>query len=140
MSNTADRRLCLVLLLSLVLPLLTGCSEVDNRRPVTGVVTVDGSPLELGAISFIPQEDTVAVSSGATVREGAFELRPDHGLRPGRYTVQVLAYRETGRTVTDPHLGEHPELEELRFEESDLEAVVEEDGPNHFEFALTTVE
>lgn len=121
----------------IVLAFLGGCSAGNNRQRVTGVVTVDGAPLELGAINFMPAEGLAASSSGATVRDGKFEIPASNGLSPGRYKVDVLAYRETGRTREEPQIGEYPELEELKFEETSLEAVVEEDGPNHFEFALT---
>lgn len=119
---------------------LTGCSVVNDRRRVTGKVTVDGMPLELGAISFAPVDEFDATGSGATVRDGVFELPAARGLRPGQYTVEVLAYRETGRTFTDPQMGQSPELEKLQFEQTDLEVTVQQDGPNHFEFALTLVQ
>jgi len=93
----------------------------------------------LGAVSFIPEGESAATRSETTVRDGRFELPADRGLSPGRYTVRVLAYRDTGRPFEHPHDGEFPEYEELRFRETDLEAVVAEDGPNHFEFALTLV-
>ncbi len=124
----------------LLLAALTGCPAANDRRGVTGTVAVDGAPLELGAISFMPEGELGATSSGATVRDGKFELPADRGLRPGRYRVRVLAYRATGRTHTDPQIGEHPELEELRFEEPDLEAVIVGDGLNHFDFALNEVQ
>lgn len=126
------------LLMSLGIPLLLGgCSWRDDRQRVTGVVTVNGAPLELGTVSFMPEEGRSANSFGATVRDGRFELPAARGLRPGRYTVRVLAYRDTGRPYEHPHDGDFPEYEELRFRETDLDVVVDEDGPNHFEFALT---
>ncbi len=135
MLNVRDRLACLSCLASLVV--LAGCTAVNDRQGVTGVVTVDGAPLELGAISFMPHEELAAASSGVTVRDGRFEIPADRGLRPGRYTVQIRAYRKADGASEDPQMGEQLELEELRFEETDLEAIVEEDGPNHFEFALT---
>jgi len=43
---------------------------MDDRQRVTGVVTVDGAPLELGAVSFIPEGESAATRSETTVRDG----------------------------------------------------------------------
>jgi hypothetical protein len=134
------RNLHICLFCLAVVVLLAGCSATDNRQQVTGAVTVDGEPLELGAISFMPEEGLAATSSGATVRDGRFELPPNQGLRPGRYAVEVKAYRATDRPAEDRQMGEHLELEELQFNETQLEATIKAEGPNHFKFALTTMD
>jgi hypothetical protein len=92
---------------SLLIPLLTaaGCgSETMSNLPATvpasGVVTLDGQPVEGAQVTFVPQGDTTGsggatASIGATAatdRDGRFSLRANgekEGAVPGSYKVQV---------------------------------------------------
>lgn len=77
-------------LLLLSLALLLGCS--GQNASVTGMVTLDGQPLDRGAVSFH------AIGSGPTAvgqidTTGRYTLKigEDAGLPPGEYVVTVVA-------------------------------------------------
>jgi hypothetical protein len=64
--------------------LLAGCS--DNRTAeVTGMVTVDGKPVEKGSISFIP-EDGNGVTGGGEIKNGKYTATK---VSPGTAKVQI---------------------------------------------------
>jgi hypothetical protein len=71
--------------------LLCGCSrDVLGRYAISGSVKVDGSPLQIGNISFQPTEEQ-ATSSGAVVSGGKFSIPRAGGLVAGKYRVVINA-------------------------------------------------
>lgn len=127
----------------LALAPLDGCSRSDGRQAASGMVTLDGQPLAgQGMINFRPAEGNDGNSSGATLtRDGSFLIAADQGLNPGKYTVTIRLWKDTGRTRQDPNSGEvFPIMAPVRFKEAgQLDALVTNHGPNRFEFHLTSV-
>lgn len=114
------------------LALAAGCSRSEFVE-VTGTVTWQGKPVEIGEIIFSPLNKSVA-PVGGRIRDGAYRLLA----KPGKAQVQIQAVRKTGKR--DPKEGF--EITELyiprRFnDESELEAEVTLDGDNRFAFDLT---
>lgn len=70
-----------------------GSSDGLPREAVSGAVTVDGLPLESGAIQFFPASKGggIAVSGGSPVEGGEFSIDRESGLVPGRYKVAINA-------------------------------------------------
>src|SRR5262245_53633456 len=87
-----------LLLLAGLLWLLVG---IKSGPTVTGVVQVDGEPLERGSISFVPVDDKGAIAhgrgpvGGASIVEGTYRL--EEGLTVGRYRIEIQGIRNTGR-------------------------------------------
>ena len=71
---------------------LTGCSN-DKRVPVSGQITINGEPLSLATVEFIPVDQTALnTRAGAnTDKDGAFSIPKSRGLEPGEYVVTVYA-------------------------------------------------
>ena len=69
-----------------------GCSEPNplGRRPISGTVDFDGSPLEYGMIEFAPV-DPAGHSSGSAIVDGTYEIASHQGLPPGEYTVRITS-------------------------------------------------
>jgi prepilin-type N-terminal cleavage/methylation domain-containing protein len=120
-----------------------GCGGSDSGRlPVSAEVTLDGRPLETGAITLVPLEKGPAV--GGPVDRGAFALGAGEGPPPGRYAVEILSIRPTGKTVPSPDVpGET--IEETRNvipdrynRRSRLNIEVKPETENAFRFDLTT--
>ncbi len=64
------------------------------RLAVHGTVKLDGEPLPHGSVSFTPLDSAgappvVAYLLGTTAIPAEFTLRPERGLTPGRYRVEV---------------------------------------------------
>jgi hypothetical protein len=76
--------------LLLVLGFGGGCGgDSLGRQPVAGSVSVNGSPLENGNVSFHPVDK--GIGSGAPVSGGKFSIAQKDGLPPGKYRVTINA-------------------------------------------------
>jgi hypothetical protein len=135
------RPFLLIVLAILAVTMLDGCWRGDGRRPLSGVVTLDGQPLEDATISFQPVPGNPGSTSGAaTSNDGTFSISTDKGLKPGKYTVTVQKWKGTGRTFKDPKTGESVEITapiSLK-EAGHLDVTVVDNGVNHFDFRLTS--
>lgn len=123
---------------------IAGCggSDTDGRVEVSGLVTLDGQPLDDAHITLIPESSGPAVSGAIT--GGEFRLGAAEGPAVGPYFVEIDAVRPTGRTIEHPDLfGETTEETENIIppqfnRRSTLRVEVVADGDNRFEFAVTT--
>ena len=103
LSNLSFILLCLSLLLT------TGCSDPHaGRSAVSGTITIDGEPLELGVIFFQPEKpDPNAAVKGAQVHilNGKYSIDAGLGLLEGDYRVRINAevYKDvrTGKFVKE---------------------------------------
>lgn len=87
--------------LGALLFLVTGCGTNDplGRRAVNGTVTLDGTSLASGTISFQPTEQGTT-SSGAAISDGKYSISRDKGLPKGKYRVVINAIKPgTGMTL-----------------------------------------
>jgi hypothetical protein len=78
-----------------------GCSG-DSRSEVSGVVRLNGQPIEQGSINFIPIDGNLGPGAGAVIENGKYHIPRSSGVTPGRNRVELRAFRETGRKVQDP--------------------------------------
>jgi hypothetical protein len=73
----------------------------DQRFPLSGKVTVNGQPMELGVIAFIPQGDKARVSGGP-IRGGAYSIPEEMGANAGTYSVTIHWNKMTGKKIPNP--------------------------------------
>lgn len=88
---------------SCLLSALIGCGSDDGlgRRAVSGTVTLDGTALADGSISFEPVEKST-MSSGAMIAQGKYSITKEKGLPPGKYRVVINAIKPgTGMTLPE---------------------------------------
>ena len=87
---------------------LAGCSgskySGDKRYPLTGEVTFEGQPVDLGSISFIPEGKGHA--SGGVIKDGKYEVPEEKGATAGTYRVEIRWLKRTGRQLKDAETGE----------------------------------
>jgi acetyl esterase/lipase len=102
-----------------------------ERFPVTGAVEVDGTPLERGTITFLPQDSKQAPIPWARVSRGEFEVAD--GIGVGTYTVII---RDLGSVQPFPTLDDAVIVSPGGVERPQLIARVEDVGENHFVFSL----
>ncbi|MGD9632432.1 MAG: hypothetical protein AB7G28_21565 [Pirellulales bacterium] len=78
--------------------LLLGCDMGPKRVPVAGKVVIDGEPLTMGTIRFVP--DTGRAVSASLMEDGSFRVLTKvpsngsyevEGLFPGKYKLAVFA-------------------------------------------------
>jgi hypothetical protein len=96
MSRFASAVLAIVVVASMI-----GCG--GGHVSVEGKVTVDGSPLDTGNVSFHPQAEGGEVGYGEIKSDGAYTLMSDgkSGVAPGKYKVVVTAGKPSN--PSDPY-------------------------------------
>ena len=104
MSKTTLAFCCLALCSALV-----GCSGAkykgDKRYPLTGQVTFDGQPVDVGSISFIPEGGS-GRASGGVITDGKYDVPEEKGVTAGAYRVEISWLKRTGKKLRDPESGE----------------------------------
>ena len=74
----------------------SGCGgSADGRLPVSGAVTLDGTPLDQGVIAF-HSEEAGRPPVETTILAGAYFIAADKGLLPGSYKVAIDSADSTG--------------------------------------------
>ena len=132
----------LIIVVGACLLLTVGCGQPGNRLGLNGTVTLDGEPLEVGSIAFLPGSDTKGPTAGGRISEGQFSVAADKGIFEGEFRVAITASRKTGRQEKDPFGNPFDVREQYlpaRYNrQSELTAEVTSSGPNEFEFALVS--
>lgn len=129
---TSGRKIPLVFLCA---TLAAGCGQTGPRRPVSGTVTFEGTPVKIGRIQFF---DANGAAGGALIRDGAFHVPAEQGLLPGTYRVWISV------TAPAPELQEpgtsSPPTRELVPEQYNAKTTLAVDvtaqGPNRFSFEI----
>jgi hypothetical protein len=107
---------------------------------VSGKVTLDGSPLNTGIITFYPKERGLP-SAGAPVSAGKYVLPDGRGLMPGEYVVAIDAPDDSGATGTVNGVGMAIPVSRIPPQynaATTLSATVAASGSNEFDFDLLT--
>ena len=133
-SRTASYRpsLLLFILLTPLVVALLGCGGATS--PVTGVVTLDDTPLQKASVIFYPVEGGRGNSVAPTDENGKFELyytNTDVGAIPGKYKV----------LITKVKVVNNAEVETVPVcynQESTKIVEVTKSGDNFFEFKLNS--
>jgi hypothetical protein len=74
--------------------LFVGCSGTDLGAEVSGVVSLDGKPLESGSVVFAPADGVSNNATSAVNSDGTYQLVSNRaiGLMPGKYRVAVTMH------------------------------------------------
>ena len=84
---------------------VAGCGDSGPERTTcAGTVTLDGTPLEEGAIAFLPTGDTQGPSAGGEIVNGHYEVED---VVAGTNRVEIRGWKKTGRQLpkVDNFLG-----------------------------------
>ena len=89
-------RLSSTLMLALVT--ISGCGP-GNQASVSGMVRVDGEPVESGSIRFEPI-DKRGKTAGASIKEGKYEMDAERGPVPNKtYVIYITGKKATGKMI-----------------------------------------
>lgn len=106
----SSRFLLSVVLAVCVAALFTGCGggaadPFPNRTTVSGTLTLDGQPVQWGAVLLTGQRNESSqevATDQLTVRDGKFSTSPGaRGTTPGENQAQVVIYAEEPKQVED---------------------------------------
>lgn len=131
-------RIALGVMCLLVLPVLSSCGSNAGLSSATGVVTVDGQPVESGTIQFQSADDAAAKSAGGAIEAGKFELSAKTSLAPGKYNVIVQAFKKTNRFFKDPQKGQVAETIGVQVIDSPQEIELSSDNYRDLELGFST--
>lgn len=88
---------------------LAGCGgrgySGDRRFPLSGTVTFDGEPVDVGSISLLPTGGG-GRASGGVIQNGKYVIPEEKGVPAGTYRVELSWLKKTGRELKDPDSGE----------------------------------
>ena len=121
-----------------------GCGPQSDRLQVSGTITLDGAPLDNGSIRLTSTAKDKLFSSGATVKNGEFEIPAAKGLPPGTYRIEISAPDTAAPPVAQRSApGERgappaaPERIPAEYNVDSTKTVeVTADGENHFPFDI----
>jgi hypothetical protein len=130
-------------LLGLALLGLSGCGSAEQRQPLSGTVTFQGSALPTGYVTFLTNTAPPQAAGGALIQDGKFSVPAEQGLEPGTYKATVSAARGEGkRTPGQVSAGAStPAAEQIPLRYNDpiqtvLTIEVTQGGANRFELNL----
>jgi hypothetical protein len=85
---------------ALVAAAVAGCGTREAPRgSIRGTVRLGGQPLAEGKVRFFAL--TGGVSTEGEIRDGRYEIPADRGPTAGKYRVEVVSEKKTGRRVPD---------------------------------------
>lgn len=125
---------------------LVGCGgskySGNQRFPLSGQVTFDGQPVDLGSISFVPTGGNNTRATGGVIKDGKYDIPEENGPNAGSYRVEIRWLKLTGRQLPDEDSGEMYDerieaLPEKFHKNSDLTVQVPLPKNTH-DFALTS--
>lgn len=125
----------------LLLMAFWGCGSGEVFYPISGAVTVDEQPLKKGVITMFPVG--VGTTVGGEILEGRFSLPVDKGPSVGKYRVEIVAFKSSGKKEFDVDLNKQIDVEVQYLPakyntNSVLECEVTKGGKNEFEFKLNS--
>ena len=87
-----------------------GCSKQDYpgplRIPLSGKVSYDGEPVDVGSISFLPASGGEQRVSGGYIADGAYDVPEAQGANLGKYRIEIRWQKLTGKMVREAQTGE----------------------------------
>lgn len=117
---------------------IAGCGETGSMM-VSGNVTIDKKPVDLGLITFESVSNS-GKPTGANITNGSFAIDKSRGLHPGDYRVILQAQRRTGKKIRDRQMPtEVEEMVIVNLKTDTLTAPVSADNAQHLEFNFNEV-
>jgi hypothetical protein len=130
-----------ILVASGILIAAVGCGPAGDRLGVSGAITLDGAPLDSGSIRFTSVGAEKLLTSGALIKDGAYHVPQENGLRAGTYQVEINSPDDKGPQVLDKPSGMMMAAERIPAAynvESEQTIEVTAEGDNAFYFNIVS--
>lgn len=110
----STERLVVVFCVVGLLLLSAGCGgggyDGPERAAVGGTVTMDGTPVPYGIITFMPLGD--GRMANGTIEDGAYTIPEEKGPNLGQYKVDIRGYAKSPSAMGEGEGGEEVEQEQ----------------------------
>jgi hypothetical protein len=126
---------------------LIGCKKPEeaydgpDRIPVSGKVTLDGTALANGTITFLPKDEGIR-PFGGQIENGEYNIPEQKGGNAGAYFVQITSKKPTGKQRQDEDTGQMVDIVEeaipKKYNTESTEEVKLSDDNNVFNYDLTS--
>jgi hypothetical protein len=120
--------------------ILAGCSKSGPvKTTVSGAVTYNSEPVEVGIIRFIPTGGTEGPLATATIADGRYTATAAGGVPVGKHKVEILGYVELPRAANLPPMAPTAREQYIPDEfnkSSKLEFTIDSAGEVSKDFAL----
>ncbi len=148
----AVRKFVLPLSFMLVVLGLQGCGGGDDgpqRAAVSGVINLDGEPLQQGVIRFVPEGETKGPKTSVPVQQGRFEIDSRSGPLVGEHRIEIVSTDDGGYAMDDEQAIQDlrkAKVKRIRVvkvpavynSRSTLKKTVSLNTPNEFQFDLSS--
>ncbi len=91
-------------ILSVFLVCLLGCGS-EKASSIKGTITLDGNPLLLGNLTFVPIMPETNKKASSAVINGTYSIENYEGFNPGTYWVEINWAKATGKKVPSADPG-----------------------------------
>ncbi len=120
----------------LLLVVQPGCRGSDGMSGVSGTVTLDGKPLESGAISFIPV-DGQSTTAGGEIKQGHYSVQvPPAAMKVSISSPKVVGKKKLYDTPDSPEMEVTQEAVPARYNEQTELKIDVKSGTNKQDFDL----
>lgn len=137
-------------ILCLCVVLLPGCNRQKSPPglcAVSGKITLEGVPLEMGTIALVPTEKNAAKSGEGRqtpIKNGTYAFNETQALKPGSYTVRITSFKEFDRRTkgevtpqTEDQYIARTQLVPAQYNtKSEITVELTEKGPNVFNYDI----
>jgi len=90
-------------LLLFAVALTIGCGPSGpTRAEVSGIVSLNGTPVSEGSINFFPAEGNKGPEAGGAIRDGKYHIPRAVGPVVGKNRVELRSFQKSGRRIQDP--------------------------------------
>ena len=95
------RPLSLILSVASIAIFANGCGGQSGieRPAVSGMVLLDGQPIESGTISFVPAPGTKGPTAGGIIKSGKYSIVEGDGAAVGTARVEISSSKMTGKMI-----------------------------------------
>ena len=121
-------------ILSVFLVCLLGCGS-EKASSIKGAITLDGKPLLLGNLTFVPIMPETNKKASSAVINGTYCIENYEGFNPGTYWVEINWAKATGKKVpsADPGIPMEQTIQGVISQEVKVEK-----GTNEKDFKLNS--
>lgn len=89
---------------SLFLICFLGCGS-EKPSSIKGTITLDGKPLLLGSLTFVPKTPETNKKAASAVNDGTYIIENHEGFNPGIYLVEINWAKVTGKKIPSADPG-----------------------------------